>query len=103
MRCEQRAEGLEIQPPLGVEQPQAALELAAGGGVFEDPDLLDQPVEPQTDRRVADAVGLGGLLERARGEQETAEEGEVLVAQGVGPAGFRSGMVEFFVIGLSFY
>jgi len=64
--------------------------------IVHDLDLLDEPIQAQPDRGIADPVCLGHRLERAGGEDEPLGEGEVFLAEEVDPgfADFRVGCHE---------
>src|SRR6266487_7204279 len=53
-----------IEAALGVEPADQPLVVVGGVVLVEDLDLLDEPVETQTDGRVGDAVGSSEFLER---------------------------------------
>src|SRR5205809_4689494 len=86
MRGQQDPERVFVDPAFGKLRPQRPLEGARDLLAVEDLDLLDEPVQAQAHRRVADTIGLGQLLERARGQDEPLQESEVLLAQQVDPA-----------------
>ena len=62
MRVEQRPECLVVQAPVGVQHPQPKLERPGLGVLVDQPDLLDQPIEAEPDRRVRDPVLRRELL-----------------------------------------
>ena len=53
-----------IETALGVEPAEQPLVVVSGVVLVEDLDLLDEPVEAQTDSWVGDAVGSSEFLER---------------------------------------
>src|SRR5262249_12045235 len=80
-----RAHRLDVDASLGVLEAQHALELAVDVARLEQLDLLDQPIEAQAYGRIRDAVDLRQLLERARSEQEAADEREVFILEVLEP------------------
>src|SRR5437660_1460613 len=85
MCLEERRERLVVELPLGVQQPKLELERAPRLLLVEQLDLLDEAVQAQPQSGIGDAVLLGQLLQRPRGQQEPLEEGKVLGAQVVHP------------------
>src|SRR6266481_2517241 len=61
---EELVKGGRIETALGVEPAEQPLVVVGGVVLVEDLDLLDEPVEAQTDGRVGDAVGISEFLER---------------------------------------
>ena len=86
MRGQQGLERREVDLPIDVQAAERAFKVAHGRLAVEDLNLGDQTVEPQPYCGVRDAVGLGQLLERARGEHEPFEKREVLVFKQINPS-----------------
>src|SRR6266446_2467487 len=74
-----------IETALGVEPAEQPLIAVGGVALVEDLDLLDEPVETQTDGRVGNAVGSSQFLKRTRRENESLHEGTVFIAQEFDP------------------
>ena len=58
------AKGGGIEAALGVEPAEQSLVVIGGVLLVEDLDLLDEPIETQTDSRIGDVVGRSEFLER---------------------------------------
>ena len=61
---EELVKGGRLETALGVEPAQQPLVVVGGVLLVENLDLLDEPVETQTDGRVGDAVGSSEFLKR---------------------------------------
>src|SRR4030095_13927333 len=61
---EELAKGGRVETALGVEPAEQPLVVVGRVVLVEDLDLLDEPVETQTDGRVGDAVGSSEFFER---------------------------------------
>jgi hypothetical protein len=86
---EELPQGIEVDLAVGVGGAKRPFELVLDLGALDHADLRDEPVEAQADRRVADPVRLGSLLERAAREDEALQERQVLGVEVVEPAEIR--------------
>jgi len=86
VRREQVLERLVVDPPVRVERPEQELEGSRRRVLVDQADLVDEPIQSESDRRIGDPVLRGELLEGPRAEQETLEEREVLGRQVVDPS-----------------
>src|SRR6478672_1992003 len=82
---EQRLEGGKVDLAVRVQAAECAFEWVHGRLTVEDLDLGDQPIEPQADGGIGNAVRLRKLLQRSRGEHESLEEGDVFLVEQLDP------------------
>jgi hypothetical protein len=87
VRIQQQLQRLTIDSPLGVLEAQDALEWAGDVLAIDQPDLVNQAVEPEPHGGVANAVLAGELLEGSRRQHEPFYERDVLVFERIYPSG----------------
>ena len=86
MEPKQFFESRQIDGSLGVQRADGAFEIAHGLQDVQNLDFVDEPVEPQPDCRVRNAVRLRQFLQRSGSQKKSLEEGEVLIIENVDPA-----------------
>ena len=89
---EQFFENLGVQLAVGELHAELAFELVVNFLAVEDLDFLDQTVQAEAQGGVGDIVGVRQVLERAGEEDESLDEGLILVFQMLQP-GFFVGIV----------
>jgi len=85
MSFQERVERLGAEQTVGVRGTQPQLERTGFWRGVDQLDLVDEPIQPQSNRGVRDPVLGCEVLQRPPSQQETLQEAEILVAQVLNP------------------
>jgi len=85
MSLKERVERLGVEQTVGVRGPEPQLERTGVWRGVDQLDLLDQPIQPQSNRGVRNPVLGREVLQRPPSEQESLQEAKILLAQMLNP------------------
>jgi hypothetical protein len=81
-------EYLGIEFAIGKLRPELAFELIVNIPVLEDFDFINEPIQPEAQRGVRNAVGISEFLQGAGKEDKALDKSQILVLEGVHPPFF---------------